>query len=128
MVLEGILYNSLYEKSDTGDVYQSFKWESVIVNNKGGFKHIGNERLSLVSKIGYTSGQTTYMKANELHSVLIERGKICVWLVEEEPPSVEYIPINYSNWDLETWDQSELYQPASDTIKQQYIGKYLTLI
>jgi hypothetical protein len=66
------------------------------------------------------------MKACELHTVQIEKGKRCVWLIEESIPTCDYFPINYSPHDLSTWKPDGLYIEVGDSVKENYIGKFLT--
>lgn len=124
-VLDGILHNCLYKKDDNGSAFFSFVWDSVILNGKGGFKAIGEEKLSLVSQTPHKKGQQIIMKACELHTVFISKGKKAVWLVEEYIPTCDYFPINYSNWDLTKWNPEGLYMEVSDDVKNYYIGKYI---
>lgn len=127
-VLEGELNNPIFRIDDSGMLMNSFKWNSHILNGKGGFEHIGEERLILESNINYNAGESVLLKACELHTVQIDEGKECVWLIEEFEPSCEYFPINYSPFDLTKWNTDGLYCEVSDNIKQMYIGKYLDRI
>lgn len=127
-VLDGTLYNCLYEQSDTGYLWGKYTWDSVILNGTGGFKFIGTELLKLTSKIPYSAGESVIMKACEMHTVFVEKGKLAVWLIEESIPTCEYFPVNYSNTDLTKWTAEGLYQEVDDETKLSFIGKYLNQI
>lgn len=125
-VLEGVLYNPLYRTDVNGYDFNTFKWNSHILNGNGGFEYKGIEKLSLVSNNEYSQGESVIMQACELHTVFVEKGKKCVWLIEESIPTCDYFPINYSPYDLTKWTPDGLYVEVDDEIKERYIGKYLT--
>jgi len=127
-VLQGVIFNKRYQVDHhLGFVYQKFIWDSVILSGKGGFKRVGEERLSLVDTdilmpgkpIGFT------LQSCVLHTVFVTKGQTAVWLIEESDPSCGYVPYNFSNWDLEKWDQSGLYIEVGDDVKGKMVGKYL---
>lgn len=123
-VLQGELFNPIYKLSDKGELFKKFHWNSHILNGKGGFQVLGEQRLRQVSNSKYKAGETVTMKACELHTVQIEKGKICAWLIEESKPTCDYFPVNYSNDDLEKWSAEGLYIECNEEVKQKYIGKY----
>lgn len=125
-VLEGELFNPLYELDNDGDVFKKFLWNSHILNGKGGFEYLGEQGLKQISNKKHVAGETVIMKACELHTVQIEKGKKCVWLIEESKPTCDYFPINYSKNDLENWNTEGLYIECDEAIKQNYIGKFLS--
>ncbi len=127
-VLDGELYNCLYGKSNHGKWWNRFIWDSVILNGTGGFKKDGHEKLKLISKTGYKKGESFVMKACELHTVFVKKNKKAVWFIEEEVPTCEYFPVNYSNTDLTKWSSAGLYQEVDDRIKMNFIKDYLPLI
>lgn len=124
-IIDGELYNPLYEINKDGELFKKFVWNSFILNGKGGFEYLGIEHLKQVSNIKYCSGQSVVMKACELHTVQVEKGKKCVWLIEESVPTCDYFPINYSNNDLWNWNTNGLYIECSEDTKQKMIGKYI---
>ena len=127
-VLEGHLYNQIFEANELGKQYNKFKWNSQILNGNGGFEYIGVENLMLKSNNVYTTGETIQMSACELHTVRVMRDEICVWLIDEFPPTSNYDSINYSQNDLTKWTPNGLYQEVGDDVKDKYIGKYLNLL
>lgn len=68
------------------------------------------------------------MKADELHTVYIPKHKLCVWLIEEFPPTGEYNGMTYSTKDLTSWTSKDLYIEVDNTIKNQYIEKYSSIL
>jgi hypothetical protein len=127
-ILYGELFNPLYELDDNGDVFKKFLWNSHILNGKGGFEYLGYQGLTQISNKRYGAGETVTMKACELHTVQVEKGEKCVWLIEELIPSCDYFPINYSNNDLEKWNPQGLYIECNDEVKWEYIGEFSGLI
>lgn len=127
-VLEGELYNPIYQIHKNGELFKKFRWNSHILNGNGGFEYLGQERLRQLSNNKYESGEVVLMKACELHTVQIEKGKVCVWLVEESIPTCDYFPVNYSPYDLSQWTPDGLYLEVDDKVKEKYIGKYLNAI
>lgn len=125
-VLEGELFNPIYELSKGRNVFKKFLWNSHILNGKGGFEYLGNQSLVKVSNDKLCAGDTVIMKACELHTVQIEKNKKCTWLIEESKPTCDYFPINYSKNDLQNWNTKGLYIECNEEIKQKYIGKFLT--
>lgn len=123
-VLDGVLYNMLYEEDKDGEMFMAFRWNSVILNGKGGFEKTGKAPLSVAGARGYRAGETTYMKACELHTVYVEKGEKAVWLIEESVPTCEYFPVNYSNRDLSSWRPEGLYVETDDRTKEKFIGRY----
>lgn len=124
-VLDGELFNPTYGLDENGELFNKFIWNSHILNGKGGFEILGEQRLRQLSNIKYCKGQSVTMKACELHTVQIELGKKCVWLIEESKPSCDCFPINYSKNNLENWSANGLYIECDEKTKQKYIGKYL---
>lgn len=124
-VLEGELFNPLYELNEIGEIFKKYRWNSHILNGKGGFEYLGEQSLKQISNFKYCKNETVIMKACELHTVQIEKGKKCVWLIEESKPTCDYFPINYSKNDLKNWNTNGLYIECNETVKQNYINKYL---
>lgn len=126
-VLDGELFNPLYKLDENGEVFKKFIWNSYILNGKGGFEYLGKQGLKQVSSLKYCKGDVVTMKACELHTVQIEKGKKCVWLIEESKPTCEYFPINYSKKSLENWSAKGLYIECDESVKSSYIENYMHL-
>lgn len=128
-VLDGEIYNPIYEVVENTDPLafqiKKFKWNSHILNGKGGFEYLGEELLKQTSNIKYSKGDMVSMKACELHTVFIEKDQKAVWLIEESVPSCEYFPINYSHKELTNWKSTGLYIEVEDDIKRKYVEQYL---
>lgn len=124
-VLEGELFNPLYQISSKGDLFNTFRWNSHILNGKGGFTLIGQERLKQISNHSYTKNQSVTMKSCELHTVQVNKNQKCVWLIEEQIPSCEYFPINYSPNDLTKWNSDGLYIEVNDVYRNELIKHYI---
>lgn len=130
-VLEGKLYNILYELTDDpgiGIAISSYQWQSHIGSGSGAFKYVGPARIRKISCDGFGPGEQIHMKACELHTVEVDMGQKCVWLIEESIPSCEYFPINYSIHDLTRWTPDGLYNKCDDATAQLYLEKYQSQI
>lgn len=123
-VLLGSIFNPIYEINLYGDNFKSFKWESHIETGAGGFKRLNDEKLVEISNDIIFAGQSKTMKACELHTVRVVKGRMVAWLIEESIPTCEYFPINYSPHDLEKWTPAGLYQKVSDDVRLKYFEAY----
>ena len=65
------------------------------------------------------------MKSCELHTVQVNKNQKCVWLIEEQIPSCEYFPINYSPNDLTKWNSDGLYIEVNDVYRNELIKHYI---
>lgn len=114
-VLKGELTNVIYKLDEKGRIeLGEYVYESVILNGKGGFKKTGVKNLTKVSEISYQVGESFYMEACEMHTVIVPENTQAAWLVEEELPTCEYLPVSYSDRNLEQWDQTDLYIEIDD--------------
>jgi hypothetical protein len=127
-VLQGHIYNPIYRIDDKGTPLYKYQWNSHILNGRGGFESKGIERIALISNEVLLEGDTTIMKACELHTVQIDKHVESVWLIEESIPTCDYFPINYSPHDLTKWTPDGLYQEVNDIVKMRYISKFLPLV
>lgn len=128
-VLDGVLFNSIFEVNQDGDLrYGAFEWNSHILNGNGGFEKLGEQSLKLVSNIPYITGESFSMQSCELHTVFVERGKKAVWIVDESLQTCGYSAINYSPYDLTKWTPKGLYQEVGDEVKEHYLSPYTHLI
>lgn len=130
-VLEGILTNIIYIETDENDVrrekFKKYKWNSHILNGKGGFEFLGHQflKVDLDRTKSYVAGDVITMKACELHTVTVEEGMSCIWKITEAKPSCEYLPVNYSLRDLTKWSPEGLYEEVDDEVRNLYIGHLL---
>lgn len=124
-VLGGKLTNFIYVVAENGIEFNKYNWKSEILSGKGGFEYLGKENLFLKDIHSYIKGDSFTMKSNELHTVFIDKNKTAVWMIEELAPSFEYIPVNYSPYDLRNWTSDGLYLEANESQRLFYIGKYL---
>lgn len=124
-VLDGTLHNPMYKLSEDGEMFGKFIWNSHILNGNGGFDKVGEDKIEMSSNNAYSYGESFTMKSCELHTVFVTKGDKCVWLIEENIPSCDYFPINYSNRDLTKWTPDGLYIEAGNDVMEKYILKYL---
>lgn len=127
-VLDGSLLNPLFEVDKNGQSLNKYRWSSHILNGKGGFEYLGQENIVQLSNDRHKAGDTVIMKACELHTVQVDHGKSCIWLIEEEVPTCEYFPINYSPHDLTKWSSDGLYIEVDDFVKYRYLGDFESVL
>lgn len=124
-VLDGNLMNKIYEKSDYGDDYKKYSFESKLLGLPGKFKLVGHTKLKLNHSTWLSKGNCLSMSSDILHTVHVPRGRICAWLVEESKSKTVYKNEHYSKEPLELWNPYKLYKECSEQIKLFYIGKYV---
>lgn len=130
-ILDGVLTNKTYkklDKADKGIIINEYKWNSHILNGNGGFEFIDTAILRHGSNLKYSKGESFILKACELHTVFVEKGKACCWIVEESKPTCEYFPLTYSMNDLTKWNTEGLYQECGAITKDFYLSKYKHLL
>lgn len=99
----------------------AYKWDSVILNGRGGFKWAGEKKLQLTEHRLMTWHRKYHMKSNELHTVYVTKGQPAAWIIEETPASAGYDAITYSNVDLTRWTSEGLYQkPTVEQIQEVF--------
>ncbi len=69
----------------------------------------------------YKNGDFLKMKADTLHTIFVWKGQFCAWMVYEGKEDPNYQPICYSNRDLLTFDDSNLYK----SMNKEYLYKIL---
>lgn len=90
------------EHSFYGDNYlvrNKYKYHSKITDNEMSFELIGEKMLSTVSDNRIQTGESVFMKAHEIHTVGVEKGKEAAWFVYEGKEDANYQPFCYSNAD-----------------------------
>ena len=91
----------------------SFQYQSGITGKEINFKKCGDVEFGTTSLTSYFQGRhkAAEMKAEQLHTVYVEKDKIAAWLVLEGMENASHDGMCYSNADLETEDFSHLYKP-----------------
>jgi len=88
---------------------------SHINTGKGGFVYTDrNFQIDVIDEAYVFAGENMILKANELHTVHIKKGKEAAWLVYEGKDDPDYNPACYSNDDLTKFDTSNLYKKESE--------------
>jgi hypothetical protein len=86
------------------------------------FDHIGKIDMKYIYTETLIKGDERYMKADEIHTVSVEKNKICAWLVFEGKEDQKYIPYCYSTTNLNYENGEDLY------VKPGSIGQILELL
>lgn len=124
IVLEGVLFNATYKVDEMGEEYNEYIWNSHILSRKGGFDYLGKEKLRLTEYRDINPAEVMTLESCELHTVQVEKGRKCVWIIEESKASCGYSAINYSTNDLSNWTSEGLYEEISDEEAKKYLGDF----
>ena len=89
-------------------------------NERGSFSATGRSRtFSLVSHpISHNE-----MDAHDLHTVFVPRGEEAAWAVVEGDEDPNYVPLTYSNDNLEDFDFDGMYQPVDEAFVRQTLAR-----
>lgn len=80
MPLHGEVINLTFEKSEFGTTVNHFEFDSILQGGTGA-KWVGQAKLACSSMQRLT--YSLYLKANQLHTVYVPKGKIAAWIVIE---------------------------------------------
>ena len=117
----GTPYNVIESALGINSSWSSFKYQSKISTGKGGFVNVGElKKFRLAAIPLYVPW---HMKASEIHTVYLPKGKIAAWFVREHADDPNYVPLTYSNGDLEKLDFTRLYKPMTidNLLKKLYM-------
>lgn len=114
-VLSGEITNwTVFPDFHQGELhFNRYLYDSKITGGGSGFKRCGDLPLAHNDEVTYRAGESVYMKANEIHTVGVPRGKHAAWLVYEGREDPNYMPVCWSNVPLELLSLDGLYQPMS---------------
>jgi hypothetical protein len=124
-IVTGNLMNITVE--ETVDIDYDFEidkylYKSKISKGEMRFDHIGKIDMKYIYTETLIKGDERYMKADEIHTVSVEKNKICAWLVFEGKEDQKYIPYCYSTTNLNYENGEDLY------VKPGSIGQILELL
>jgi len=111
--LNNIIHNLNYELSKTkGTPVTLFKWESGIINKKGKFIKclIQDAKLLNGNREKLYPNESKYLKANDLHTVYVDKKAVASWLIIEGKEDKNYQPYAYSLNNLEKFNSNGLYK------------------
>lgn len=103
-------------------VLDRFEYQSKIKEDVGGFKLKGwNEFHEPV--INYMmEGSVEFMKAEDIHTVIVPEGEVAAWFVYEGMEDKEYQPNAWSNKDLSQYSTEGLYlKPTRQDLKRLFL-------
>ena len=114
--LKGSLYNIWgNDKECYSKGFSCFKFDSKINGGTGGF---------VTYNAGFTIGPHSYSKLErdeileiwpyEFHTIYVEPGEEAAWIVFEGKENPDYIPLCFSNWNLEKFSSEALYKPMAE--------------
>lgn len=119
-VMRGKLNNIVVKETTRFDAprFNKFRYMSKIVNGEIGFKLDDVKPLRLYQFITLTEGQSDALPADMCHTIHIEHGQSCSWLVFEGREDRGYENVCYSNADLEKEKFEGLYQrPTEEQVR-----------
>lgn len=114
--LKGNLYNIWgTDKKSFGMPSFGFTFDSKINGGTGGFtKH----------DAGFVIGPNSYSKlekdealeiwSHEFHTIYVESGEEVAWIVYEGKENPDYVPLCFSNWNLQKFSSEDLYKPMTE--------------
>lgn len=108
---------------------KAFRYTSSITNGtkNGKFVLEGTERIVIKDVENIHSSTSVAMRANELHTVYVDKGHEAAWLVLEGKEDKHYNSLCYSDDDLTTFPFEQYYQPV-DELKVAEILFYSRLL
>lgn len=120
--LKGVFCNIFCEKKP-GVVFEKYLYQSKILSGKSGFSKMGERCAMRCNFHAMGIGETYDMEADDLHTVLVQKGQTAAWMVYEGAENPNYKPVCYSNRDLSNFDASKLYQPMTYQYLYETLGK-----
>jgi len=111
-IVEGTLTNITVEETDDIDSdfeIDKYLYKSKISKGEMRFDHIGRTDMKYIDRKILDKGDELFMKADEIHTVSVEKDKICAWLVFEGKSDPKYIPYCYSTTNLNYENGEGLY-------------------
>ena len=124
-IVTGQLVNIIAEESDDLDFdFEIYKYlyKSKITKSEMRFDHIGKVDMKITNKKYLIKGDELFMRADEIHTVSVEKNKVCAWLVFEGKEDPKYTPYCYSTTNLNYQDGENLYN------KPEYINQIIELL
>lgn len=128
-VISGKLTNiSAYENDGSYFNLNEYEYDSKIIDDKMKFvrKRV-NVGITVNPPQLLERGQDVFLRSDRLHTVTVDRGATCSWLVYEGAEDPGYNNMCYSNDDLEKASDEGLYiKPTMDEVKKYLaeIGLY----
>lgn len=124
-IVTGQLVNIIAEESNDLDFdfeIDKYLYKSKISKGKMRFDHIGKVDMKIINKKYLIKGDELFMRADEIHTVSVEKNKVCAWLVFEGKKDPKYIPYCYSTTNLNYQSGENLYT------KPEYINQIIELL
>lgn len=116
-IVIGNLTNITVEETDDIDYdfdIDKYLYKSKISKGEMRFDHVGRTDMKYIYIETLMKGDERYMKADEIHTVSVEKDKICAWLVFEGKEDPNYVPYCYSTTNLNYENGEGLYiKPGS---------------
>lgn len=115
--IKGEIFNYNFIKDDVyGTESKIWYYNSKISDGEMRFTKIGTTKIIEMDTELLKKRDSILLEAKQLHTIKVEKGKINAWLVFEGREDKSYIPLCYTNTDLNNVDSSKLY--IKPTIKE----------
>lgn len=126
--VKGMFYNFCYREdkvlADDHSLYNKFIYESPIINQKGSFiKEKDKVELFNYKACYYRPGESVFMRATELHSVVCPQQFNC-WIVQEGQVDFNYKNIAYSKKTAIKIEE-DMYQPIKEEKLMEIVYKII---
>lgn len=106
----GRFHNWTVKENVWGYSVKKFEYKSKINGGEFGVTPIGFPLINSTSQRWVYENEVVSMRANEIHTVGVEKGKVAAWFVYEGKEDPSYKPYLYSNHDIDKEGKKDLYQ------------------
>lgn len=100
---------------------KGWDFQSQILTGRGLFSE--QDQKYELTDVKKDKGKCFFMDSTQLHTVFVERGECCAWIINEEQ-GIGYNPTGYSNSDLKTFKFEDHYLPLSEEEVILALGAY----
>ena len=102
-----------------------FLYRSAIRGESPGFTRLGEAVERGVSFLRLAEGSLTLsLRADQQHTITVAKGVAAAWLVVEGEEDANYVPVTWSNDDLERFDFSGMYRSMTSSECEEMLAKY----
>jgi hypothetical protein len=114
-VIRGRIYNWIAKVDVNGEIrLNRYYYNSQITKGKIGFQLLQPEdRLKVIDKKRLWEREAAFMKASDIHTVIVDPFQEAAWMVYEGKEDERYQPFCWSSNDLENFNSEGLYQKFS---------------
>jgi hypothetical protein len=124
----GALVNAVVTESESGRDVSRYLYKSKISDGEMAFQYLGKSNISLPTPTVVGKGEYVFMKASDIHTVFCTKGTINAWLVYEGKEDPNYVPLCWTNRDLNNQTSEGLYEkPTLSKLKEILKSIHVTI-